>query len=114
MKFAFNPLGDPFDLVNDSAASSDDNFSYKKIESGETKTIPLNQQMLVDGDVRVLGDLRVLGSMVDISQRGKDEFFYTLIGAGESVLVKQNRMLLYKNDLRILGNLTVLGSLEVV
>jgi hypothetical protein len=69
MSFKFNPITGQLDLVN---ASAPENFSYKKILVGESKAVPLNQQMLFDGDLLVQGDLskRLLRStMKDSSTR---------------------------------------------
>lgn len=40
-----------------------DNFSYKTIPSGDTVTIPANQQMIVKGGVNISGTLNVLGEL---------------------------------------------------
>lgn len=50
----------------------DENFSYKKIDTGEEITIPTNQQMLVDGAVTVDGDLIVDGEVVELVADGGD------------------------------------------
>jgi hypothetical protein len=41
-----------------------DNFSYKKVVSGSTVTIPINQQMIYSGDLVVDGDLIINGEIV--------------------------------------------------
>jgi hypothetical protein len=109
----FNPLGDPFDIVG-KGQSSKDNFSYAEVADGESKVVPFNQQMVVDGHVRVLGHLSVLGDLVDISGRTKEQFFYTQISPSDVVVVEPGRLLMYKNHLSILGHLRVLGSLAEV
>lgn len=94
--------------------TSPDNFSYRKVDTSETKIIPLNQQMLVEGPVTVLGHLRVLGELIDISNRQAEQFFYDLIDVGQVVVVESNRLLLYKDHLTVLGHIRVLGRLAGV
>lgn len=112
MAYKFNPFTGTLDRVDSSSGS--DNFSYKRIESGETIAIPENQQMLVDGQVTVLGHLVVRGELVDISNRQVEKFFYDLIDVGEVVIVRANRLLLYKDHLTVLGHLRVNGRLAGV
>lgn len=111
MKLAFNPIGPPFDYVGSTGA---DNFSYYNVGAGVTVSIPSNQQMLVDGHVRVEGHMTVLGQLVDISGRKKEQFFYTKIDADDVVVVEQKRLLIYKDHLVNLGHLRVIGQLSGV
>lgn len=86
-------------------------YSYKLINPDETIEIPLGQQMVVDGQVRVLGHMSVLGELVDISTRKKEQFFYTSIENDDVVVVEANRLLMYKNHLAVRGHLRVKGTL---
>lgn len=115
MSFKFNPFTGKLDLVGSGSgggSSSPDNFSYKVISVGETVEIPANQQMLVDGHIRVLGHLLVSGELVDISNRKPEQFFYDTISDGECVVVEPKRLLLYKDHITIQGHLRVLGRME--
>lgn len=115
LSFAFNPLGPPFDLVNKSQPSSgDSNFSYNLIADGETVVVPLGQQMLVDGPIRVLGHLSILGDVLDISNRETEKFFYDLITNQEVVTINENRLLLFKGHLQVNGSVRVHGRLSEV
>lgn len=89
-------------------------YSLKVVEAGESKTIPVNQQMLVDGHVTVLGSLSVLGEVVDISNRKKEQFFYDTINTNECVEVEPDRLLLYKDHLQVNGHIRVNGRLQGV
>ena len=111
--FKFNVFTGTFDIVNKDQAAVQQ-FSFKKIESSESITIPENQQMLVDGHTKVLGHMTVLGSMIDISARTARQFFYDVITTNEVVEVPQNMLLLFNNHLTILGHLRVNGRLKEV
>lgn len=115
MSIKFNPFTGNFDFVgNGTGSTSPENFSYKEIASGETVEIPVRQQMLVDGHVRVLGHLSVNGELIDVSNRGSEKFFYTKVNADETVVVEADRLLLYKNHLTVDGHLRVLGTVAGV
>ena len=111
MSFKFNPITGKLDLVGSPAQASPDNFSYKLIEVGESKTVPVNQQMLFDGNILVQGNLMVLGEIKEITKTDDEGFFYTTILLSENVKVRENRLLLYKDNIMVLGNLNVLGTL---
>jgi len=61
---------------------TEDNFSYTKIVSGSTVTIPLNQQMLYDGDLIIEGTLIVDGAIV---QNNDSMFALALVVSGGKV-----------------------------
>lgn len=111
MAFKFNPITGTLDLVGSGDAVASNNFSYISIENSEDVTVPLGQQMIVDGHVRVTGHLRVLGQLVNISQRQKEQFAYRKINAEEVVVVEYDRILFYKNHIMVNGHLRVLGEL---
>lgn len=56
MGFKINPLTGALDVVNNSSTSASNNFSYKVILNGQTLTIPINQQMVLYGDLEIQGD----------------------------------------------------------
>lgn len=89
--------------------SGPDNFSYSLVDTGETKVVPLNQQMMVEGQVTVRGHLTVLGELIDISNRQAEQFFYDLIDTGDVVQVNEDRLLQYHGHLTVLGHLRVNG-----
>jgi len=60
MSFAFNPFTGTFDIVNG------DNFSYNKILASTTLIIPLNQQMIVHGRLKIEGRLIIKGRLTII------------------------------------------------
>lgn len=66
MAFRFNPITGQLDIVGASTGSSD-NFSYETVPIGDTVTIPINQQMIVNGVEIVEGTLIVIGSLVVFS-----------------------------------------------
>lgn len=107
-KVVLNPFTGEFDLI------SEDNFSFTKIPAGKVVHIRLNQQMLVNGHVTVLGHLRVNGEMIDIYNRQHEQFFYDTIVLGDVVEVYENRLLLYKDHITVLGHLRVNGRLSGV
>lgn len=60
MSFKFNPFTGTLDLV------TPPNFSYDKILTGSTVTIPLNQQMVVSETIEIDGTLVLDGTLVVI------------------------------------------------
>lgn len=104
------PAGPPGDPGPGSGEGSG-GFSFKVITENQSITIPENQQMLVDGHMRVFGHLKVLGEIVNISQRQKEKFFFDLIETGQVEIVEPNRFLGYKDHIRINGHLRVNGRL---
>ncbi len=63
-RYKLNVLTGLFDLVGDgSSTPSPPNFSYKYIPSGESVTIPVNQQMIVLGGIVVDGELIIDGEL---------------------------------------------------
>lgn len=115
MSITFNPFTGNFDFVGTSSGGGADNFSYKKVIEGQSIVVPENQQMLVDGDLNVFGDLMIRGEVKEITKRSDDNgFFFTKIKTHEFVTVKTDRLLLYKNNLMVQGNLKVLGDMAGV
>lgn len=62
MSFKFNPITGLLDLVNETTQ----NFSYKKIVTGQTVTIPENQQMLYVGTIEIDGTLIINGDAIEV------------------------------------------------
>ncbi len=63
MSWKFNPFTGTLDWVGSSSSSSAENFSYKRIASGVSVTIPLYQQMMVTNTITVDGDLIIDGEI---------------------------------------------------
>ena len=67
MAFKFNPFTGNFDIVGSSSGgTSPDNFSYSQINLGDTKTIPVNQQMILHQNIEINGTLIIDGTLVII------------------------------------------------
>lgn len=64
MSFKFNPITGLLDLVNQSTSTQ--NFSYNKIVTGQTVTIPENQQMLYVGPITIDGTLVIDGQAIEV------------------------------------------------
>ncbi len=62
MSFKFNPITGLLDLVNETTQ----NFSYKKIVTGQTVTIPENQQMIYVGTIEIDGTLIINGDAIEV------------------------------------------------
>jgi len=77
--------------------SPDDNFSYTRLNAGQTKTVPTNQQMNVVGMFKNFGTLVVNGAMTLLSGQvdltDGEHLPPWMIEAGETFIVKKNRML---------------------
>jgi len=113
--YKFNPFTGTFDIVGTGGSGpGSQNFSYKEVGPLEDILIPEGQQMLVDGEMRVLGHLTVRGQVVDISDRGPEQFFYDLIPEGDVVMVEANRLLMFNGSLTVRGHLRVNGRLVEV
>jgi len=114
MSFKLNPLTGALDLVGKGGdVTLDQGFSYVSIPTGQTVTIPLNQQMLYKGDIRVVGDFIVRGESRQVPDAPLP-FAWNTIGTAEAVTVPANRDLLFAKNLRVLGYLRVLGNLMQV
>jgi hypothetical protein len=46
------------------SSGSVDNFSYKKVDTNVTVTVPINQQMIVIGGLELEGTLDLIGELV--------------------------------------------------
>jgi hypothetical protein len=83
-----DPLEPPIELP-------DDNFSIKSIGTGETKTIPANQQMILCGSVFNSGTFKNFGELILIDAGNEEEHDYLPpyeIIPGEVFTVKANRL----------------------
>jgi hypothetical protein len=65
MAFKLNPLTGQLDLVG-SATPAPENFSYETVALGVTVTIPIYQQMIVQGAITIIGTLVINGTLVII------------------------------------------------
>lgn len=94
-----------------------DNFSYKQVNSGETKIVPTRQQMIVVGQLVNLGQLNVLGELALISASEPDyddEYLPPYkIDSGESFTIKNNRLMFLPRSLINLGQLNNFGELAL-
>lgn len=106
MSFKFNPLTGQLDLVE----TNDPNFSYINIQESESIEIPAGQEMIVQNDVVVDGDLMASGNMIQLPDQ-QQGFFWTKIAAHESIEVPENRLLLFASNLMVDGNLLINGEL---
>lgn len=67
MPYKFNPFTGSLDYYkNGSGGSSSDNFSYTYIITGNTVTVPVNQQMLHIGPITVDGTLVIDGTIEEV------------------------------------------------
>lgn len=115
MGIKFNPFTGNFDFVGTgSTGSSVDNFSYKNIETGVTVEVPETQEMLLQSDIMVDGDLFSSGNVVQLQDWSKWAFFWDYIPVSESIRVPVNRLMLYMNPFMVDGNLMVEGTLREV
>lgn len=111
MSIRFNPFTNTFDFVGTGGSSSPDNFSYQRIETGETVTIPTNQEMIVDGPVTLDGTLVVDGVVTEQVDYSLWSFGWNTIQANVSIRIPTERDLLFCSPLIIDGVLTVDGRL---
>jgi len=111
MSIRFNIWTSTFDFVGTGGSSSPDNFSYQRIETGETVTIPTNQEMIVDGPVTLDGTLVVDGVVTEQVDYSLWSFGWNTIQANVSIRIPTERDLLFCSPLIIDGVLTVDGRL---
>jgi len=113
MSIKINPIGRPFDFTGKGGTSSSpENFSYTKVPFGKIVTIPLNQQMLFKGILRVEGLLINRGQAISITDDHQQMGQWNPIPAGEIVLVPENRVMFYKFILINRGVLRNQGTVE--
>ena len=101
-----------------------DNFSYAKIASGESKTVPQNQQMNVFGMVQNLGQLTVLGelNLTKVFQEDPDQsvvlpddnYSYKEIVAGETKTIPTRQQMVVVGSFKNNGALVVRGSFALI
>ena len=91
-------------------SSGVDNFSYKKIPSGDTVTIPFNQVMLLAGNIEVDGNLVTDGDLEMIADRD-DNFSYDTIPADDVVHIRNNQQMIVYGDIVTDGTLILDGNL---
>lgn len=92
------------------SGSGVDNFSYKKIPSGDTVTIPVNQVMLLASNIEVEGNLVTDGDLEMIADRD-DNFSYDTIPTDEVVHVRENQQMIVYGDIATDGTLILDGNL---
>jgi len=111
----FNPIGPPFDFTGQGGGtSSPDNFSYYKVTSGRTVTIPVNQEMLFKGVLTVYGTLKNKGIVRMVKDDTQQMAFWNYIPTEQAVLVPKNRTMFFKRILRVDGILRNLGIVEAI
>jgi hypothetical protein len=114
MAIVFNPFSGTFDFSGSGGGSSGFSFSFKEISDGNQVAIDQGQQMVVDGDIMVNGDLNVEGEVFQIPDFSKWAFFWTTIPVNESIRVPANRLMFYLSPFMVDGNLFVEGQLSEV
>lgn len=109
MSFKFNPFTGNFDLVgHGGGGTSPDNFSYLLVDSGQEVVIPLGQQMLFKGDIRVLGDLIVRGELTELIDINQHQV--SRVRLGDVHLVPIDCVMFFR-QLKVEGDLRVQGDL---
>jgi hypothetical protein len=101
-----------------------ENFSHFKVITGETKIVPLWQQMNVYGQLNVDGQLNVLGevNLAQIHQEQPDpeqftheeNFSYKKILTNTMVKVRTNEQMVTVGNIEVLGQLTLNGELALI
>lgn len=113
MSLKFNPFTGTLDFTGSGGAvAKADNFSYYNVPSSKTVTIPLNQQMLFKGILRVEGVLINRGQVIPIKDDHQQMGQWNPIPVGEVVLVPFNRVMFYKFILINRGILRNQGTVE--
>lgn len=94
-----------------------DNFSHKEILSGEQKTIPTRQQMIVSGIFKNFGQMNLFGEMALINPTpndGDDEYLPPFqIDSGETFNIKKNRLMFIPRMFVNFGQLNNFGELAL-
>jgi len=101
-----------------------DNFSHFKIATGETKTVPTNQQMNNFGSIQNFGMLAVFGELnltkifqddpdVAIVLPGDNFSHFDILG-GEVKTVPTRQQMTVVGSFRNLGQINVLGSMALI
>lgn len=92
-----------------------DNFSHKEILSGETKTVPTRQQMIVSGMFKNFGQFNLFGEMImiDPSPNDQDDDYLPpyRIDPGETYNIKKNRLMFIPRSFVNFGQLNNFGEL---
>ena len=115
MKKQFNPFTGTLDIVGtDEATATLENFSLKKIQTGESKTVPSTQEMLLKSLMTVNGILHINGTVRFIKDNCNQMAFFNKINVDEVVFVPQNRSMMFKRVLTVNGILRTQGMVEVV
>lgn len=110
-KFKLNPLTGFFDIVSSGGSGpATDSFSYEYV-SGST-TIPVEQQMCVDGAVMVSGLLDVQGSLAVVSDDQGFGFPETILSS-ETYSVPVRRQVILSGVLDNQGLLETYGALVI-
>jgi hypothetical protein len=97
---------------------TEDNFSYKKIVANTSIKVRTNEQMVVCGNIEVLGQLNLLGELALISAEvetdEEDDFLPPYkIENGEIFKIANNKIMFLPRSLINLGQLNVFGELAL-
>ena len=103
MAFKFNPFTGTLDVVE----PNDPNFSYTKINTGDSVTIPEGQEMVFEQAVVVDGTLTIDGAITQLVNYTYWAYSWNRIASDVSLLIPQFR------DMLVVPGLTVDGSLAV-
>jgi len=109
MSYKFNVFTGKLDLVG----GASNNFSFIRVAPSTTVIVPVGQQMLFSGPLRVDGSLRVLGEIREVTPQESFDG-WRVIGVEKTVVIPQNRQQLFTSGMRVLGILRVRGELKEV
>lgn len=94
----------------------DDNFSHRKIPVGKVIVIPINQQMIVDCGIEVLGTLEVDGDLsilgADIGAEFHPSFSFDYVAIYMAIPLYQQ--MIVHDAIDVHGSLDILGSLIII
>lgn len=101
---------------------TDENFSYHRVESGSLVAVPVNQQMLVIGDMEIEGQLTVEGELIiDQIQDTEippsieeDNYSWKQVPSTLEKSIPENQQMLVDGTLLVEGQLNVEGELSII
>jgi hypothetical protein len=115
-KFSQLPVGDILD--------GQDNFSYKKVKSGENVTLPEDQQMLMTGMFTNLGQFNNFGEFYQIDLEDSDtqqvippadpeNFSHFKVGSGETKIIPADQQMTVFEQFTNFGQINNLGDFRL-
>lgn len=109
MSFKFNPTTGKLDLVGSSGAGQ--NFSHKKIDNGLTVVIPVNQQMIIDGGIKIHGQLTIGGSLKMLPDKQSE---LSVKNINRQLIIPLNEQMVIKGKIKIRARIFIRGSLVLL